>query len=351
VFLLLAKTGSSGDPLLPSRLLFKCPDAQLTARAKTLFRETPPGAPPVASEPLFALDPSRVKPSRKLDSLSPSVFGDYLDSPLLFYFKHVLGMETADDLTREPDALQFGKMVHHSLDAMSDDPGKIWACGDAARLADFLAQIVCEYCDTRFGARPWLGVTVAKESAVARLGAFAEAEVRRHAEGWDIEGSETKKAIVIAGMNIAGRCDRIDRHRGTGRFCVLDYKTSAKAANPKNAHIAAAKREYALFPEMMFPPDSDAARPLMWCNLQLPLYREFFAGEPDIEIGYVNLPAAIDKTGFEIWKDYNSELHASAMRCAEKVVEEIRAGKFNIPGRMSWPSDFENLLLSDIENF
>ena len=354
VFLLVAKTSASGDPLLPSRLLFKCPDSALTARAKTLFKEMPPAANAAPFNITFKLDPFQNYAAADLRSskISPTAFGAYLNSPLLYWFSRVLGMRKSDDLRREPDAMQFGNIVHHALNRMALDENKIWACGNAGSIAGFLEKEVAKFCGEQYGEAPWFGVSVAKESAVMRLRAFAQAQVEWHGKGWDIVECESDKRMEINGMTVSGRCDRIDYNRIEKRHCVLDYKTGKEAKSPQSAHLGAVKDEHVLFDEMRIDVIKEG-KPVhkTWLDLQLPLYVELLAreGKSEVAAAYVNIPADPGKTGFHVWDDYNGEIHASAMKCAAKTIGEIRAGNFAIPGRMNYADEFEGLLLGDPE--
>jgi len=339
VFILLAKTSAAGDPLKPSRLLFKCADDKVfLARAKRLFGEAPASAVSAPPQVPFKLDPARPGMERhvrtkRYTELSPSSVNNYLDSPLLFYFKEVLCMEKADDLRREPDPPQFGNIVHHALKMMAKDEGEIWACGDAGALADFLAARVGEYCRATFGASPWFGVTVAKESAIARLRVFAEKQVAWHAAGWDIVKEEceaVKRVALPNGMFVGGRIDRVDLNRNNGRRCVLDYKTGAPV-KPEKSHM-----------------DKNG-----WKNLQLPIYRLFLENDgidgDNIGLGYVVIPNFAGNTGFLEWGGYTRETHESAMARLAEVADAIRAGKFAEPGRMKFGDDFAGLLLDEPE--
>jgi ATP-dependent helicase/nuclease subunit B len=260
-------------------------------------------------------------------------------------------MEKRDDLRRELDVMQFGNLIHFAVEDMGKDPGKIWACGDQDHLAAFLADRVECYCDKTFGSKPWLGITVAKESAIRRLRAFAEKQVAWHKEGWEIVETEVEKTIsIIDGMTLKGRCDRIDFNSITKEYCVLDYKTG-KTEMPEKKHFSRAKDEHMLFDEMRVDVMNDKGKPetKAWFGLQLPLYCAFLAaeGKTGAKIGYVSLPESAEETEFSIWKNYTAELHTSAMNCAKKVAEQICAGVFHQTGRAKYQGNFDGLLLGD----
>jgi hypothetical protein len=95
--------------------------------------------------------------------------------------------------------------------------------------------------------------------------------------------------------------------------------------------------------------DKGKIKPKAWFGLQLPLYRAFLAdeGKPNAQIGYVNLPESAEGTEFSTWENYTAELHTSAMKCAQKVAEQIRDGVFHQIGRAKYKNDFNGLLLDD----
>ena len=358
IILIVGKTSTAGDPLRPSRLLFRCPDSELVARAKKLFRETPPPGSASAFTVGFKLDPGLVPSDclnqKRRQALSPTLFRDYLESPLLFYLKHVLDMEAQSDREREPDALAFGILVHAVLDEMAADRD-LWACDDADRLGRWLDGRLRALAHARYGARPWLGVELAVHSAAQRLKAFAQKQVAWHADGWEIVEHEDKKGrrIVIDGVTIRGRIDRIDRKIEDGRavYCVLDYKTTDTAKRPAEAHMSPSFGdneflEAARIPKGLVPNSKNDKR---WADLQLPLYREFVktACEGEIRLGYISLPSALGDIAFNLWDAYTDALHASAMSCARAVVENIKAGEFRQAGRPRFEGDFRGVLLGD----
>ena len=361
IVLLVGKTSAAGDPLRPSRLLFRCPDEQLVARAELLFSEPKAARSASAYQISFKLDPALLPPAvisdKRTRRLSPSSIKTYLASPLRFYLAEVLGMEALDDRAREPDARAFGTLVHDTLEAMADAGKAVWGCGDAARLGDWLERHLRENCRRRYGVSPWLGVELALDSAVRRLRAFAARQVEWHAAGWGIVKNEQDLSCIIGGVTINGRIDRIDRHRETGVCVILDYKTSDKARSPVETHFAPAREDEPI-PEaelsalLINPDGKDTSK--RWTDLQLPLYREFVRGElgPDVQTGYIALPSALGDTGFLLWDGYTDALQDSAMSCARAVVANILDGKFWPPGSLKsgYEDDFAGLLLDDPAN-
>ncbi|SVD55606.1 uncharacterized protein METZ01_LOCUS408460, partial [marine metagenome] len=108
----------NGDPLKPSRLLFRCPDAQLAKRVAHLFDDLPPDEQPPAWKATW---PLRIKDLKPVERLSPTAIRTYLACPYRFYLRHVLRMESLDFDLREQDARGFGSLMHRVLEAFGND--------------------------------------------------------------------------------------------------------------------------------------------------------------------------------------------------------------------------------------
>jgi hypothetical protein len=151
---------------------------------------------------------------------------------------------------------------------------------------------------------------------------FAHAQARRAAAGWTIHLTEhhVKNATLdVDGMpvSLAARIDRIDHHPESGRWQVLDYKTSARGRLPAQSHRSRDR----------------------WTDLQLPLYRHLLSEVPGIgdhalvDVGYFNVPARVEEIGIRI-ADWTADDYAGADETARHVVRQVRAGIF-------WPPNNE----------
>jgi len=345
VAFLVGKTGASRDPLKPSRLLFRCGDAELIQRARQLFGD--PGDqqdsyPPTISFRLQAGPPADVRAERITPSrLSVTKFRDYLKCPFRFYLKNILGMEELDDQKAEMDALDFGSLVHdvmHNM-ARSDEMSR---CEDRLKLSEFLCSEADHWAIERFGHPLPLQIRIQLDAAKQRLRAAARVQAGLVKEDWQILDSEVRIEAELASMRISGRIDRIDRHMKTGQIRILDYKTSDNPQKPDEAHFGSVKDEVADY--MLVDVDGKQKR---WTDLQLPLYRILLPkekyNENNIELGYFNLPRATDGTRVAVWEDLNDELVGSATACAERIVEDIRNRRFWPPVERVQYDDFESL--------
>ncbi len=345
------KTGATGDALKPSRLLFQCSDAELPRRAERLFGD-PTGLP--ASHPssisfrLEAAPPPSVPPDRlKIKRMRVTAFRDYLDCPFRYYLKHVLGMEELHDRKTELDAMDFGSLVHDALYRMALDED-LRRSEDVARLQDFLCARAADWVDRWFGSPPPLPVEVQLESARQRLRRAAAVQVQLVREGWEIVHAELDIRGEIGGVEVRGKIDRVDRHRESGRVRLLDYKTSEKGGAPGAAHFGPVPadrecRDYALI--------EVAGRQRRWTDLQVPLYAILLPSCTEhrgpFELGYFNLPRALDDTKVLPWDDAPANLLASARACAEGIIGDIGERRFWPPAHTVTYEEFATLFPGD----
>ncbi len=337
--LLVGKTSSAGDPLRPSRLLFLCPDADLPARVAFLFKPAEAARPSLAWRRAWKLAP---RADAKIERLSVTAFRDYLKCPFRFYLKHGLQMRAVDPHKAELDAMDFGNLCHAALEAMGRADSPVRDCTDANVLRGFLLGELERTARARYGDKPVLPLVVQLESARQRLSKAAEVQAQLRAEGWVIERTESKFELMLGGLPVRGKIDRIDCNELTGEVRVIDYKTSDKPVNPADAHVRAPKRNEdveALPACARFTAGDDE---MIWIDLQLPLYLAAVAEEfgHAVTCGYFNLPKAAGETGMSLWSGYDSTVQAAAMACAEGVMAAVQARRFWPPAEM--PPDYDD---------
>jgi ATP-dependent helicase/nuclease subunit B len=331
--LLLGKTSAAGDPLRPSRLLLRCADADLPRRIAFLFspvesgRATPPWHRAWQLHPPSFVETTEGRPRVAIPTrVAVTALREWLDCPFRFYLGRVLGMAAVDPGKTELDEQDFGTLCHAALEAMGRESA-LRDCTDAEVLGSFLEAALAAAAAKRFGPNLTLPLVVQLESARQRLFRAAAEQAQTRAEGWVIERVEWKFVLDVAGLAVSGKIDRIDRHERTRAIRVLDYKTSDQPAQPREAHLRAARREETA-PE--FARWAGEGREQVWCDLQLPIYLRALAVEFPGEIlgGYFNLPKAATETGIAPWDGYAPELAESAWNCAAGVAAAIRAGVF-----------------------
>lgn len=328
--LLVGKVSAAGEPLRPSRLLLACEDAELPRRVAALFRPADAANPAQPWQRAWKLTPPVVAPPARV---SATAFRDYLRCPFRFYLKHALKMETVDPHKSEMDARDFGTLCHVALEAMGREPA-LRDCTDAAELREFLLARLDLLARDRYGREPTLPLLVQLESARQRLAHAAAVQAAERSAGWVIEEVEKKFELVLGGVTVSGKIDRVERHEATGARRVLDYKTSDRAVAPQAAHVRAARRAAEDAPGWArFNADG---KELVWTDLQLPLYLAALADSAAgaVEAGYFNLPKAVGETAVTAWTGYDEAWRAAARRCAEGVAAAVSAGIFWPPAEV-----------------
>lgn len=329
--LLYGKFSGEGEPLRPSRLLLRCPDPELPARVKFLFRAPELPGPAVAWRRAWRLTLPRRGPDARV---SVTALKSWLRCPLRFYLQHVLGMEAVDPAKRELDAFDFGTLCHGSLEAMARDPA-MRDCTDERVLSDFLLADFERRMRARYGRELTLPLLVQQESARQRLAKAAGVQAQERAAGWQILDVERKFELPVGGMLIVGKIDRIERHEPSGAWRVLDYKTSDTAVHPAEAHLRSPRRDEDM---PAWAGWSGGERLRVWSDLQLPLYRRVIAAEASgaaLHCAYFNLPKAAGETGLRVWEQFTPEMEASAWACTQGVVAAIQAGEFRRPRELT----------------
>lgn len=357
VLLLAARQTAAGDPLKPSRLLLRCPAADLPQRALWLFpreveetaaKPTAPSwkrawplavPPPVESAPVFR-------------RLSVTAFTDYLKCPFRFYLKHVLKMEEYDASQAELDARAFGSLFHDTMQVLHLNEA-LRNSRDAGVLTAFLHQAMELKVEETYGNRLTIPVAVQMETLRNTLAKAAELHAAERAAGWlfkeveidfpSLPGSD--EPVNIDGVEIRGRIDLIEEHP-TGGIRILDYKTSAKAVPPSAAHLKPVKTTEG---EPAWKFTEAGGKVGAWQNLQLPLYARIMSrhyGKP-VAVGYVNLPRALGEAKVEMWEGVDETLLDSAESCAKGVIASIRAARFWPPAEKIKYDDFEPLIFDE----
>lgn len=363
------KTTTSGDPLKPSRLLFRCDDAELPSRVERLLAKvTDTRARPYA-DVVMRLEPGAADKTKDIQAdryLSVTSIKDYLTCPFrFFYLKHVVGMEELSDDKVGLDSRDFGIIVHHILETMGKHEA-LWSMTDADALAKELAALADEYVAGRFGGTHPLSVEVSLLSAKERLRACAREQVSLVNEGWVVnlveagEG-QTGKAkerwqLKRKGFTISGRIDRIDENMRDGRIRIMDYKTFDNPIDPETAHLVRRSDDTPDYNELKVIKELRSGTKVAckrWADLQLPLYAMIYTQKTqmpgDLELGYFSLPKATSHTGVHLWRRFDNETLASAARCLDGVLDALANGTFWPPAERVAYDDFERLFLFEPE--
>lgn len=325
------KRNQEGSPLLPSRLLFACPDELMLKRAELLFQEPPPPPPQPAPAPGLLLDPAQL-PASPLTRLSITALNAYLQCPTRFYLQYVLHLRSRDDLESEPHAAAFGDLLHKVLeDVVQQGP-----CSPAQwnlRCSEVLDALLHK----RFGNPARMSLRVIQHSALARLRAAGNLQQTLWQEGWTPIAYEEKMERVHKGVTIVGKIDRIDIHPDLGVH-IIDYKTHDTPEPPEKMHLST-PREGRDSIQFVY-----KNKTRQWSNVQLPLYRWLCEESPLIDatrpmrVSYFNLPKSVDKTKLETW-EAEPDLAPEARRTLDTLLDLIQQGVWH---PMSAPTRFDD---------
>ncbi|MCB9914551.1 MAG: PD-(D/E)XK nuclease family protein [Planctomycetes bacterium] len=315
------RRSAAGDPRVPSRVVFHCPEDEVAARVRRFIARKPSAPAPITGGAGEGRVLPRLAAPAAPEVMSVSAFKTWLESPYAYYLTHVLRLETLDDRARELDGAGFGNLAHAALQRFGQDEAARDE-RDAARIARYLDDALRQLVLELYGRAPLPAVRLQVEQLAWRLERFAALQAERRRAGWRIAHVEWKREVPMnvdgAPITIKGRIDRIDLH-DDGRVAIWDYKTGDTIKPPKNAH---------------------RRRDGSWCDLQLPLYchlaAELLGDGPPAELGYVALGRDESAQGFwsaDDWRTSKKECDdpleplAGAFATAQDVVRRIRAGE------------------------
>lgn len=186
------------------------------ARALHRHAPLPPLPEPVPAPPVSAR-PRRLSVT-EMEALQRDPYG--------IYARHVLGLRALDALDKQPDAAEFGTMVHAALEAFArrfpgalpeDARAVLLECGRQSFAAFHDRPAVRAYWWPRFEAMADFILRLEAERRAA--GVRVEAELRL----------ELKENLPGGEFLLVGRVDRLERLPGGG-FSVVDYKTGGTPA-------------------------------------------------------------------------------------------------------------------------
>ena len=349
VHLIAGRRTSKGDPLRPSRLMFRIPEEQMPARVLRFLKRqgVSPGGTSLAS---LGLEPGverqfTVPPEPVIElggdevptGLAVTAFRGLLKDPYRFVLEKVYRLNRLDDSARELDPLGFGNLTHevlHRFGLLALEPTPGVDVASEADVARSLTDLLKDELATRFGPDAMPAVHLQAEQLKIRLRAFAEKQARWAAQGWEIvavectgEGEGVPFDVDGTPILLRGRIDRIDHNPSTGEWAVLDYKTGQFVDPPEKTHRRGRGEDR------------------QWIDLQLPLYRRLLSGILDgegqpvidtdlegagrsrIHFGFVSLPQNMDDTEFMI-ADWTAEDFASAEDAAREAVRRLRRARF-----------------------
>ena len=347
VDVLCGKVGAGGETLLPSRLLLAAERSALPQRVATLFREIEPPEAGLRWQADWQWVPRKLDPPKRISVTS---LRDYLACPFRYYLKNVAGMQDPETARLEWNARDFGTVAHEVLER--------WGMDVEARefekteaLSGWFSAELDRVVAAWFGQRVPMAVRIQTESMRQRLAWLARVQGCERVAGWQVVDVERKVELPVGDAVIVAKIDRIDRHRETGEFRVIDYKTGkvkGVAEEHRKKIIATTVLPAHLGPDspaVVDGVDNGKAMKYRWTNLQLPLYasalvrRETAMPRPC----YFTLGATAGDVGLHEWTDFTRADLDSAQACAEWIADKIAAGVFGPPAEKVTYDDFEIL--------
>jgi ATP-dependent helicase/nuclease subunit B len=184
--------------------------AGLLAAEEARIVELPQGkqpAPTVASE---------VVPQ----SVSTSAYNSLVACPYQFYASYILHLNELDEVQEAIEKRDYGIRVHDILRRFHERYPRV--SGHAADEMEMALHLISEevFADLLqqdFAARAWLA------RWYKCLPAYVEWQAQNETDGWCYSGAESGFDLVLEGVNLRGRIDRLDVREQDKR--VFDYKT------------------------------------------------------------------------------------------------------------------------------
>lgn len=279
-----SRASAKGDWTRPSRLLFRCDPKVRLERAKKFFLQSleRPTILESGTALRFRTNPRFWTDEQVPLRLSASDIAGFLASPLSFWLKKVLGLNTQEqDFNDVMPANDFGTLLHDVLRLLPTLHGTT----EDELIEPLLAELSKRLLE-RYGKNPDVEILVVKADAEARLRSAVTCELALRKEGWKTryweggtKGWSVTLPVLGQEVTLYGRIDRIDYNESLKRWRIIDYKTGGKGTDATLAH---------------YKQSNDTDNPFEWKDFQLPIYRmmarHHLATREPIELAYFSLP-------------------------------------------------------------
>jgi ATP-dependent helicase/nuclease subunit B len=323
------RRSAAGDPQVPSRIIFHCPESDVVQRVKRFLR----GSDNATTQTSSAIEAGqgyslpRHDHDIPFDSISVTAFARYLKSPYLFYLEYMARLRTLDDRARELDPMSFGSLAHNVLQRFGENE-EARNERDETRIAQYLTEELDRLGTERYGQHPLPAVRLQLAQLAYRLRTFAGIQAKQREAGWEIRKTEWSPAggyveflVDDIPLRLKGKIDRIDYNINTNQWAIWDYKTGEEIDKPVNTHRLTNGE---------------------WKDLQLPLYcllaAELLDDDKPPQVGYIAIPRDESEIRFAPIKSWSrkkgseetfSEGVESAIETAQNIVRSIRhSGNF-----------------------
>lgn len=371
VHMVLARSSADGTPIAPSSLLLRCSTLSETAeRVSWLYAdppspspEVPYGAIPLLNRERAVLPPPEPGQMEHISLLSadvrnpyaevgktwsPSRIKSFLDCPLRFWLDCLEKLNPGDVLEQEkaePDAAEYGDLLHAVLQTVATEFASAPPVVQQNDLQNQIETFACECAERvvmeRYGnqgkslAAP---LNLMLRNLKRSVSAWSACHAADLCAGWEVQVCEYLLEFSLPSgdgkpdIPFSMRVDRVDRHRVSGRFRVIDYKTNDTP--PDKAHLESISGAVAELYETWMPSElvvkSDGGKMKRWTSVQLPLYaegiRQLYQLEELPETAFYNLPRTKPlEVKYNPMKD--NALHEPALDCVRRVAALMRAGE------------------------
>lgn len=369
VHMVLARSSADGTPVAPSSLLLRCATLSETAQRVSRLYADPPA--PTSERaytptPLLSLGEVPLPEPGRMESIcllgeglrnpyaepgktwSPSRVKSFLACPLRFWLDCLLKVNPGDELEpekAEPDAAEYGDLLHAVLqetatEFASASPG-IQQAELQGQIEAFAASCAERVVQGRYGdedralAAP---LQLMLNNLKRSLHAWSALHAADLCAGWEVQMCERQLEFTLpAGegeepIPFSMRVDRVDCHRVSRKYRVIDYKTNDSP--PDKTHLEGISGATAALYETWMPPElylkDDSGKMKRWVSVQLPLYaeaiRQLYQLEELPETAFYNLPRTRpSEVKYHAMKE--NELHEAAMDCVRRVAALMRAGE------------------------
>ncbi len=347
VDVLCGKSGSGGDPMLPSRLLLATSRPELPERVRLLFREVEPPEAGLRWHADWKWQAEIAGPKKRLNVTS---LGTYLACPFRYYLKVVQKMQSPEPERAEWNNRDFGTVAHAVLENWGRDTDARDLAEEEPLLGWLSAELDREVA-ARFGKRVPLAVRIQTEALRQRLRWLSRHQAASRSDGWEVVDVERKVELPVGDAAIVAMIDRIDRHNESGRLRVIDYKTG-KVDSVDRAHRRKVTASSVLpahltleCPAIYQGEDKGKSVDFLWHNLQLPLYAQALVGRGEAlpTPCYFTLGATESEVAINEWANFDSADLDAAMSCAEWVASQIADCVFWPPAEKVTYDDFSLL--------
>lgn len=369
VHMVLARSSADGAPVAPSSLLLRCATLPETAERVSWLYADPPAPtseaaytpiPLLPEEEVPAPEPGRMESIRLLGeglrnpyaepekTWSPSAVKSFLTCPLRFWLDCLLKVNPGDELEpdkAEPDAAEYGDLLHAVLQEVATEfasvPPGMQRPELQKRIETFAAACVERVVRKHYGDEN-RGLSAPLQLMLNNLKRSLNVWSALHAadlcDGWEVQMCEHQLEFELpAGEGVPPipfrmRVDRVDRHRDSGKYRVIDYKTNDSP--PDKTHLESIREATAALYETWMPPElylkDDSGQMKRWVSVQLPLYAEairlLYQLDELPETAFYNLPRTRPlEVKYNAMKD--NGLHEDAMNCARRVAALMRGGE------------------------